>query len=316
LPTRQIKIAHAANQPANQHKENKMNIAKMLAATATIALITGMGAAVAQQEPSRGAPAEKAAPGAKQPSTMQHQNGGASNSPAVRSEGQNSRSGEASQSRGRSETTGQAPKEGRQNETAQHNKSEQDRAKSEKNEKSERNEQNRTTGQAPREDRLNRTSQQNKSEQDRAKSEKSERTEQNRTTGQAPREDRTNRASEQNKSEQDRVKTERNEENRATTGQGAAGTRTNVNVNITPEKRTQIHETIIKERSAPRVGSVNFDLSVGTRVPRTGSVRFATLPSRIVEIEPEWRGYEYFMVGDRIVIVDPRSMEIVAVIDA
>jgi hypothetical protein len=51
-------------------------------------------------------------------------------------------------------------------------------------------------------------------------------------------------------------------------------------------------------------------------VPRTGSVRFAALPSTIVEIEPEWRGYEYFLVGDRIVIVDPRSMEIVAVIDA
>jgi len=295
-----------------------MNIAKMLAATATIALITGMGAAVAQQEPSRGAPAEKAAPGAKQPSAVQHQNGGASNGPAIRNDGQNSRSGEASQSRGRSETTGQAPKE--------------DRAKSEKSEKSERTEQNRTTGQAPREDRNNRSSEQkaseqkqkaseqnkseqNKSEQNRAKS---ERTEQNRTTGQAPREDRTNRASEQNKSEQDRVRTERNEENRVTTGQGAAGTRTNVNVNITPEKRTQIHETIIKERSAPRVGSVNFDLSVGTRVPRTGSVRFAALPSAIVEIEPEWRGrgYEYFLVGDRIVIVDPRSMEIVAVIDA
>jgi hypothetical protein len=35
-----------------------------------------------------------------------------------------------------------------------------------------------------------------------------------------------------------------------------------------------------------------------------------------VEIEPQWRGYEYFVVGDQIVIVDPRSTEIVAVLDA
>jgi hypothetical protein len=274
-----------------------MNVAKLLMASATIALATGMGAAVAQQEPPRGAPAEKMAPGAKQPSAMP------SNGPAARGEGQNSRAGEA-QSHGRSETTGQAPREERQNQTTPHNTSEQDRARSE------RNEHNRTSGQAPREDRVNRASEQNKSEQDRVRT---ERNEQNRTTGQAPREDRTNRASEQ-KSEQDRVRTERNEDNRATTGQGAAGARTNVNVNITPEKRTQIHETIIKERSAPRVASVNFDLSVGRRVPRT--VKFAILPSTIVEIEPEWRGYDYFMVGDRIVIVDPRSMEIVAIIDA
>jgi hypothetical protein len=35
-----------------------------------------------------------------------------------------------------------------------------------------------------------------------------------------------------------------------------------------------------------------------------------------VEIEPSWRGYDYFMVGEQIVIVDPRSMKIVAIIDA
>jgi hypothetical protein len=33
-------------------------------------------------------------------------------------------------------------------------------------------------------------------------------------------------------------------------------------------------------------------------------------------MEPSWRGYDYFIVGEQIVIVDPRSMEIVAIIDA
>jgi hypothetical protein len=105
-----------------------------------------------------------------------------------------------------------------------------------------------------------------------------------------------------------------NDRNRTTTGQGAAPNKGNVSVNITPEKRTQIHQVFIKERSAPRVDGVDFSLSVGTAVPR--SVRFIPVPSTIVEIEPSWRGYDYFMVGDQIVIVDPRSMEIVAIIDA
>jgi hypothetical protein len=71
-----------------------------------------------------------------------------------------------------------------------------------------------------------------------------------------------------------------------------------VTVNLTPEKRTRIHEVIVR---------------VGTRVPR--AVRFAALPRTIVEIEPEWRGFEYFMIGDQMVIVDPRSMEIVAIVE-
>jgi hypothetical protein len=243
-----------------------------------------------QQE--RSAPAEKMAPpGAKQPSAMQRQNGEAQNAPAGHNEGPNGRVGEAPQNRGRTETIGQTP--GDRN-------SEQERAQTEQRLKSERNEQNRATGQAPREDRPQREDRPNHP------------SEQNRTTGQAPREDRTNRSSEQNRFEQERERTDRTEENRATTGQGAAGTR--ANINLTPEKRTRIHEVMVHERSAPRVSSVNFNVSVGARVPRT--VRFVALPQTIVEIEPAWRGFEYFMIADQIVIIDPRSMEIVAIVDA
>jgi len=71
---------------------------------------------------------------------------------------------------------------------------------------------------------------------------------------------------------------------------------------------------IVNERSAPRAGNVNFDVRVGTRIPRT--VRFVPLPLRIIELEPTWRGYDYFLVGAEIIIVDPRTLEIVAVIEA
>jgi hypothetical protein len=261
--------------------ENEMNRTNLLVTSAVVAFVAATGASMAQQErvpqQERSAPAEKIAP----PSA-----------PGVHNQAPNSRVGEP-QNRGRTETTGQAPREDQQNRQGQRN-SEQERGKTEQPPRSERNEQNRATSQTPREDRLNRAP------------------EQNRTTGQAPREDRTNRASEQNRSEQERERIDRTEENRATTGQGAAGAR--ANVNLTPEKRTRIHEVIVHERNAPRVSDPNFNVSVGARVPPT--VRFVALPRTIVEIEPAWRGFEYFMIGDQILIVDPRSMEIVAIVDA
>jgi hypothetical protein len=35
-----------------------------------------------------------------------------------------------------------------------------------------------------------------------------------------------------------------------------------------------------------------------------------------MEYAPQYRGYEYILVGNEILIVDPRTMRIVAVIDA
>jgi len=82
---------------------------------------------------------------------------------------------------------------------------------------------------------------------------------------------------------------------------------------ITTEQRTEIRQTIVKQGNAPRVTNVNFTVSVGTVVP--GTVTLVVLPPRVVEIYPAWRGYRYFLVGDRIIIVDG-NMRIVAIIDA
>lgn len=86
-------------------------------------------------------------------------------------------------------------------------------------------------------------------------------------------------------------------------------------VNLTTEQRTKIHSIIVSERGAPRVEHPDFDVHVGTVVPR-GKVHLAPVPSSIVEIQPAWRGFEYFLVGDEIVVVDPSSLHIVAVIPA
>lgn len=92
-----------------------------------------------------------------------------------------------------------------------------------------------------------------------------------------------------------------------TTGQAGAGAK------LSTEQRTQITSVIRSQRVAP-VTNVNFSVSVGTRVPRT--VEFHTLPAEVVTIYPQWRGYRFIIVKEEIVIIDPNTYEIVAVIVA
>ena len=94
----------------------------------------------------------------------------------------------------------------------------------------------------------------------------------------------------------------------ATTGQAGAGSK-----QMTTEQRTSIR-TVIKEQHVRPVQNVTFSISIGTRVPRT--VSFYPLPTQLVSIYPDWRGYQYFLVGDQIIVVNPRTHEIVAVLEA
>jgi Protein of unknown function (DUF1236) len=91
-----------------------------------------------------------------------------------------------------------------------------------------------------------------------------------------------------------------------TTGQAGAGAK------LSTEQRTKI-STVIKQQNIRPATNVNFSISVGTHVPR--NVGFHPLPAEIVVIYPDWRGYEMFLVGDQIVVVNPRTLEIVAVLD-
>ena len=102
----------------------------------------------------------------------------------------------------------------------------------------------------------------------------------------------------------------------ATDRNATSGSQSNVNVNLSSDQRTRIRETVVKETNAPRIdrSQVNFNLTVGTVVPRT--VRVATLPAAVVQIHPAWRGYSYILVGDEIVILEPGSLRIVAIIPA
>jgi hypothetical protein len=93
-----------------------------------------------------------------------------------------------------------------------------------------------------------------------------------------------------------------------TTGQAGAGAK------LSSEQRTKIVDVFHREHVQP-TNNVDFNIAVGTRIPR-GRVHLLPLPSEVVTIYPEWRGYEFILVHDQIVVIDPRTDEIVDVLPA
>jgi hypothetical protein len=124
------------------------------------------------------------------------------------------------------------------------------------------------------------------------------------------------KASQMNKSGESRaqgeIKSKSNEaatkERNSTTGQGAAAS----SGKLSTEQRTKITTVFRQHKVTP--AHLNVSVSVGTRVPE--SVHFYPLPREVVVIYPEWRGYDYIMVGDQILVINPRSHEIVAILEA
>jgi hypothetical protein len=82
-------------------------------------------------------------------------------------------------------------------------------------------------------------------------------------------------------------------------------------VTLSSQQRTRIRQTVLAGSNVPRVNNVNFSLSVGTAVP--SSVRVVDVSPALIEINPQWRGHQYFVAHDDVVIVD-RSHKIVAVV--
>ena len=85
-----------------------------------------------------------------------------------------------------------------------------------------------------------------------------------------------------------------------------------LSANLSTEQRTKIN-TIIRQNKV-ELTHLNVSVRVGTRVPE--SVRFHPLPAEVFAIYPEWRGYDYILVGDQILVISPRTHEIVAILEA
>ena len=82
-------------------------------------------------------------------------------------------------------------------------------------------------------------------------------------------------------------------------------------VTLDSQQRTRIQQTVFTRSDVPRVSRVDFSVTVGTAVP--SHVTIVDVPPALIEINPEWRGYRYFVVEEEIVIVTPER-RIVAVV--
>ena len=121
----------------------------------------------------------------------------------------------------------------------------------------------------------------------------------------------------QNAQTQERGKTQENAQGTQERGgasqqnaQGRASGGKSVQLNET--QRTQIKGIVVKDRNVTRVDHVDFSVNVGVAVPRT--INVAVLPADIVEVVPEYRGFEYVVVGDQLLIIDPNTMLIVDIL--
>lgn len=85
---------------------------------------------------------------------------------------------------------------------------------------------------------------------------------------------------------------------------------------ITTEKRKVIREKLVTTNVTKVDRSkINFDINVGVAVPTT--IVLQPLPATVIEVVPEYRGYDYFVLADgTIIIVDPGSHQIVFVLSA
>jgi hypothetical protein len=88
-------------------------------------------------------------------------------------------------------------------------------------------------------------------------------------------------------------------------------------VTLDSQQRTKISQTIKQKNVNLRQISrsdINFQINVGAVVPRTFTLY--PLPAPVIAVVPAFRGYLYIVVGDDLLIIHPRTYEIVAVIPA
>jgi len=163
-----------------------------------------------------------------------------------------------------------------------------------------------TTGQAPKADTKADTS---TSKSGASATEKSDATKKSDTSSGAAKSEQNAASPNSSTSKSSQTTTEQNRSGASTTtGQGAAAGQ----AKLTTEQRTKISTVIRQHKVEP--AHLNVSVSIGTRIP--ANVHFYPLPAEVVTIYPEWRGFDYILVGDQIVIIDPHSHEIVFIIEA
>lgn len=79
---------------------------------------------------------------------------------------------------------------------------------------------------------------------------------------------------------------------------------------LTPAQRSAIYQEVHKDKS--KLAPSRFATNVGDEVPPM--IELYMLPDDILAANPETKYYKYTRVDDRIVLVDPTKMRVIAVI--
>jgi len=85
----------------------------------------------------------------------------------------------------------------------------------------------------------------------------------------------------------------------------------NAGAGLNAEQRARLHDMLASRRDIPRVLSM-ADVRLNAIVPR--SVRLAAVPEEIVRIYPRFRRHQAFIHRNDIVVVDPATSRIVAIL--
>ena len=82
------------------------------------------------------------------------------------------------------------------------------------------------------------------------------------------------------------------------------------NLHISRENASRISENLVRQGHRE---NLNFNIDVGAPLPR--EVELLPLPPDVVELAPDYRGYDYVVVNDEIVFVDPATRAVVGMIE-
>jgi hypothetical protein len=80
---------------------------------------------------------------------------------------------------------------------------------------------------------------------------------------------------------------------------------------INDDQRKQILNQLRSERTATRTSNVK--VNIGQRLP--SGIQPHRVPADVVRIVPGYRDYDYTLVDNRVVLVDPRRREVVDILD-
>ena len=285
---------------------------KLLLTSAAVALVLGLAPAMAQVNSDRGMNREQASPQREQNSQMDR---GRRAAPA-RTENRSSRDqSRSAQERNERSTTGENTRrdEDRAGDKArQTQRSNAEGASDASTRQGERTERNRASTREDNDRNRSTTRESNErnratrgeNERERSATERDENATRSRATTQR---DERSAPTRERSTERERGVNERNASRESREGEQ----RTRVSASLDESHRSRLHTAVARLDTRP-LTRVNFSVSVGTVVPRTVELR--PLPASIVEIIPAYRDYDYFVVRNTVVIVEPETHKIVDVI--